>query len=285
MIPLWRECKQSAECTHMLRFNPILLSSPLLSPSLFLISFFIYFSFLNRFHLGMFLCLCPVSFFSFRFCAGESRWRERENCAHKHTGWIADTRVSTIFRCSVPSTSSVLCHAPPFPAPRSSNMLHLLSLSSTSRSLQLQQFFLYFWCLFQLNFLRYMVMKGYWNNEAKTKEAIDDEHWMHTGDLAVIDDEGFCSIVGRIKVCCVCLFVVTLPTFVFFLYVFSRSSLQFLFLFFALVKDCIIRGGENIFPREVEEFLYTHPDIGTPCCCHVVLSCCCFSWWFALFYY
>jgi fatty-acyl-CoA synthase len=87
-------------------------------------------------------------------------------------------------------------------------------------------------------------MKGYWNNEQKTKEVIDDEHWMHTGDLAVIDDEGYCSIVGRIKVTC------HSGTF--------THSLRF-------VQDCIIRGGENIFPREIEEFLYSHPDIGTTC--------------------
>ena len=70
----------------------------------------------------------------------------------------------------------------------------------------------------------YMVMQGYWNNEEATRQAIDASRWMHTGDLATMDDEGYLNIVGRIK-------------------------------------DMIIRGGENIYPREVEEFLYTHPDI------------------------
>ena len=70
----------------------------------------------------------------------------------------------------------------------------------------------------------YSVMLGYWDDEAKTKEAIDAGGWMHTGDLAVIDDEGFCNIVGRIK-------------------------------------DMVIRGGENIYPREIEEFLYAHPKV------------------------
>ncbi|ENO88222.1 AMP-binding protein [Thauera linaloolentis] len=70
----------------------------------------------------------------------------------------------------------------------------------------------------------YSVMLGYWGDEAKTREAIDAGGWMHTGDLAVIDDEGFCNIVGRIK-------------------------------------DMVIRGGENIYPREIEEFLYAHPQI------------------------
>jgi fatty-acyl-CoA synthase len=70
----------------------------------------------------------------------------------------------------------------------------------------------------------YSVMLGYWQDEAKTHEAIDDDGWMHTGDLAVMRDDGYCNIVGRIK-------------------------------------DMVIRGGENIYPREVEEFLYTHPDI------------------------
>ena len=67
-------------------------------------------------------------------------------------------------------------------------------------------------------------MLGYWNNEAATREAIDGARWMHTGDLAVMDDEGYVNIVGRIK-------------------------------------DMIIRGGENVYPREIEEFLYTHPKI------------------------
>lgn len=70
----------------------------------------------------------------------------------------------------------------------------------------------------------YSVMLGYWNDEAKTREAIDAAGWMHTGDLATIDDEGFCNIVGRIK-------------------------------------DMVIRGGENLYPREIEEFLYRHPKI------------------------
>lgn len=70
----------------------------------------------------------------------------------------------------------------------------------------------------------YSVMLGYWDDEAKTREAIDDEGWMHTGDLAVMREDGYCTIVGRIK-------------------------------------DMVIRGGENIYPREIEEFLYTHPDI------------------------
>jgi fatty-acyl-CoA synthase len=70
----------------------------------------------------------------------------------------------------------------------------------------------------------YSVMIGYWNDQERTAEAIDEEGWMHTGDLAVMDVEGYVNIVGRIK-------------------------------------DMIIRGGENVYPREVEEFLYTHPDI------------------------
>lgn len=70
----------------------------------------------------------------------------------------------------------------------------------------------------------YLVMRGYWNDPEKTAEVIDDAGWMHTGDLATMDAEGFFSIVGRLK-------------------------------------DMVIRGGENIYPREIEEFLYTHPDI------------------------
>ena len=70
----------------------------------------------------------------------------------------------------------------------------------------------------------YSVMLGYWDNPEKTNEAIDRNGWMHTGDLAVIDDDGYANIVGRIK-------------------------------------DMIIRGGENVYPREIEEFLYTHPDV------------------------
>jgi fatty-acyl-CoA synthase len=70
----------------------------------------------------------------------------------------------------------------------------------------------------------YSVMLGYWNDPEKTAEAIDSDGWMHTGDLAVMRQDGYCNIVGRIK-------------------------------------DMIIRGGENVYPREIEEFLYTHPDI------------------------
>ena len=70
----------------------------------------------------------------------------------------------------------------------------------------------------------YSVMLGYWRQTDKTAEVIDAARWMHTGDLAVMDDDGYLSITGRIK-------------------------------------DMVIRGGENIYPREVEEFLYTHPDI------------------------
>jgi fatty-acyl-CoA synthase len=70
----------------------------------------------------------------------------------------------------------------------------------------------------------YSVMLGYWNEPERTAEAIDTARWMHTGDLAVMDDAGYLNIVGRIK-------------------------------------DMVIRGGENIYPREVEEFLYTHPSI------------------------
>jgi len=70
----------------------------------------------------------------------------------------------------------------------------------------------------------YSVMLGYWQQPDKTAEVVDAARWMHTGDLAVMDDDGYLSITGRIK-------------------------------------DMVIRGGENIYPREVEEFLYTHPDI------------------------
>jgi fatty-acyl-CoA synthase len=70
----------------------------------------------------------------------------------------------------------------------------------------------------------YSVMLGYWDEPEKTAEAIDAGRWMHTGDLAVMDDAGYLNIVGRIK-------------------------------------DMVIRGGENVYPREVEEFLYTHPAI------------------------
>ena len=70
----------------------------------------------------------------------------------------------------------------------------------------------------------YSVMVGYWNDPDRTAEAIDSDAWMHTGDLATMDGEGYVNIVGRIK-------------------------------------DMIIRGGENVYPREIEEYLYTHPDI------------------------
>lgn len=68
------------------------------------------------------------------------------------------------------------------------------------------------------------VMLGYWNDPEKTAEAIDEDGWMHSGDLAVMDDDGYVNIVGRIK-------------------------------------DLVIRGGENVYPREIEEFLYTHPAV------------------------
>ena len=67
-------------------------------------------------------------------------------------------------------------------------------------------------------------MLGYWDDREKTDEVLDRARWMHTGDLAVMDDEGYLRIVGRIK-------------------------------------DMVIRGGENLYPREVEEFLYGHPDV------------------------
>jgi fatty-acyl-CoA synthase len=70
----------------------------------------------------------------------------------------------------------------------------------------------------------YMVMRGYWEDPERTADAIDSARWMHTGDLATMDEQGYVRIVGRIK-------------------------------------DMIIRGGENVYPREIEEFLYTHPDI------------------------
>ncbi|MFD9669837.1 AMP-binding protein [Rhodococcus sp. NPDC059968] len=70
----------------------------------------------------------------------------------------------------------------------------------------------------------YSVMLGYWNNPEKTAEAIDAGRWMHTGDIGVMDSDGYVAITGRIK-------------------------------------DMVIRGGENVYPREIEEFLYTHPDI------------------------
>jgi fatty-acyl-CoA synthase len=70
----------------------------------------------------------------------------------------------------------------------------------------------------------YLVMRGYWNDPERTADAIDSSRWMHTGDLATMDRDGYVRIVGRIK-------------------------------------DMIIRGGENVYPREIEEFLYTHPEI------------------------
>ena len=70
----------------------------------------------------------------------------------------------------------------------------------------------------------YCVMQGYWNDAERTAEAIDTAGWMHTGDLATMDEEGYCNIVGRLK-------------------------------------DMVIRGGENLYPREIEEYLYRHPSI------------------------
>jgi fatty-acyl-CoA synthase len=70
----------------------------------------------------------------------------------------------------------------------------------------------------------YSVMLGYWEQPEQTAEVIDRARWMHTGDVAAMDPEGYLTITGRIK-------------------------------------DMVIRGGENIYPREIEEFLYTHPDI------------------------
>jgi fatty-acyl-CoA synthase len=70
----------------------------------------------------------------------------------------------------------------------------------------------------------YLVMRGYWNDPERTAEVLDAARWMHTGDLATMDSEGYVRIVGRIK-------------------------------------DMVIRGGENVYPREVEEFLYGHPEI------------------------
>jgi fatty-acyl-CoA synthase len=70
----------------------------------------------------------------------------------------------------------------------------------------------------------YSIMLGYWDEREKTADVLDANGWMHTGDLAVIDNEGYCNIVGRIK-------------------------------------DMVIRGGENLYPREIEEFLYRHPKI------------------------
>ncbi|MBN9531472.1 MAG: AMP-binding protein [Alphaproteobacteria bacterium] len=70
----------------------------------------------------------------------------------------------------------------------------------------------------------YSVMRGYWDEPEKTRDAIDEGGWMHTGDLATIDEEGYCNIVGR-------------------------------------VKDMVIRGGENLYPREIEEYLFRHPKV------------------------
>ena len=70
----------------------------------------------------------------------------------------------------------------------------------------------------------YCVMRGYWEDAERTRESIDAAGWMHTGDLATIDAEGYCNIVGR-------------------------------------VKDMLIRGGENVYPREIEEFLFGHPKV------------------------
>jgi fatty-acyl-CoA synthase len=70
----------------------------------------------------------------------------------------------------------------------------------------------------------YSVMYGYWADPERTSETIDNDGWMHTGDIAVLDQDGYLNVVGRLK-------------------------------------DMVIRGGENLFPREIEEFLVTHPDI------------------------
>ncbi len=70
----------------------------------------------------------------------------------------------------------------------------------------------------------YVVMRGYWNDPERTAQSIDAQRWMHTGDLATMDEQGYVRVVGRIK-------------------------------------DMVIRGGENVYPREIEEFLYTHPQI------------------------
>jgi fatty-acyl-CoA synthase len=70
----------------------------------------------------------------------------------------------------------------------------------------------------------YIVMRGYWEDPERTREVLDDAGWMHSGDLATLDADGYCNIVGR-------------------------------------VKDMLIRGGENVYPREIEEFLFTHPKV------------------------
>ena len=69
-----------------------------------------------------------------------------------------------------------------------------------------------------------MIMRGYYNNPVATDQTVDEEGWLHTGDLGTLDDDDYCKITGRLK-------------------------------------DMVIRGGENIYPREIEEFLYTHPAI------------------------
>jgi fatty-acyl-CoA synthase len=76
----------------------------------------------------------------------------------------------------------------------------------------------------ELCFRGYMVMRGYWNDEAQTRETIDAAHWLHSGDLGVMDADGYITITGR-------------------------------------SKDMVIRGGENIYPREIEEFLFGHPAV------------------------
>jgi len=70
----------------------------------------------------------------------------------------------------------------------------------------------------------YNVMQGYWNDPERTRDTIDEDGWLHSGDIGVMDADGYTQVTGRIK-------------------------------------DMIIRGGENVYPREVEEFLYSHPDI------------------------
>jgi fatty-acyl-CoA synthase len=72
----------------------------------------------------------------------------------------------------------------------------------------------------------YVVMRGYWENVEATQEAVDDAGWMHTGDVGVMDDAGYLNIVGRIK-------------------------------------DMVIRGGENLYPREIEEVLFSHPSVAS----------------------
>jgi fatty-acyl-CoA synthase len=76
----------------------------------------------------------------------------------------------------------------------------------------------------EICFRGYMVMRGYWNGKAETREAIDPARWLHSGDLGTMDEDGYITITGR-------------------------------------SKDMVIRGGENIYPREVEEFLFGHPAV------------------------